>query len=246
VAAIATALGAFIAWFWTRTQRRKRLPGRTLIVSHRKSTVIGDEGAVRSVQSAELTLPQAEFERLWTPANLENLGRTYWRFLTRSTLGLVRVKYTDHDRTVVLLLRPLVLLRFTPPEYELENGRGRISWRIVNGLLVSRSRGQSGWLAIDVRAAVIDTDTASITVDVEVANFYPAIASRLSATVYGATQAFIHVLVTHAFLRSLATLELAESRVGKLRDAGAANVSPNGSENGAEHDSGGVNRPQAD
>ena len=31
-----------------------------------------------------------------------------------------------------------------------------------------------------------------------------------------ATQSFVHVLVTHAFLRSLATLELADSKVGRL------------------------------
>jgi hypothetical protein len=217
VAAVATALGAFIAWFWARAQRRKRLPGRTLIVSRRKSTVIADDGAVHSVQSAELTLPQAEFARLWTAANLENLGRTYWLFLSRSTLGLIRVKYTETDRSVVFLRRPLVLLRFAAPEYELESGRGRISWRIIDGLLVSRSRGESGWLAVDVRSTQADADLARLAVDVEVANFYPAIASRLSKTVYEATQAFVHVLVTHAFLRSLATLELAESKVGKLR-----------------------------
>jgi hypothetical protein len=76
VAAVATALGAFLAWLWARSQRRRRLPGRTLIVSPRRSTVIAADGAVRSIQSAELMLPQAELARLWTPANLENLGRT--------------------------------------------------------------------------------------------------------------------------------------------------------------------------
>ena len=34
--------------------------------------------------------------------------------------------------------------------------------------------------------------------------------------VYEATQSSIHVLVTHAFLRSLATLDLAESKVGRF------------------------------
>lgn len=217
--AIATALGTFIAWLWARALRRKRLPGRTLIVSPRKSTVIAADGAVHSVQSAELTLPQAEFARLWAPANLENLGRTYWRFLSHSTLGLVRVKYTEHDRSLVLLFRPLVLLRLAAPEYQLETGRGRISWRIIDGLLVSHAGGESGWLAVDVRSVATDADPATLSVEVEVANFYPAIASRLSTTVYEATQAFVHVLVTHAFLRSLATLELAESKVGKLRDS---------------------------
>ena len=45
------------------------------------------------------------------------------------------------------------------------------------------------------------------------ANFYPAIAASFSMPVYEATQSSIHVLVTHAFLRSLATLDLAESKV---------------------------------
>ena len=50
------------------------------------------------------------------------------------------------------------------------------------------------------------------------ANFYPAIAARLSMPVYKATQSLIHVVVTRAFLRSLATLDLAQSKVGRLSD----------------------------
>jgi hypothetical protein len=53
-------------------------------------------------------------------------------------------------------------------------------------------------------------------VEVEVANFYPSIASRLSRRVYNATQSRIHVIVTYGFLRSLARLDLAESRVGRF------------------------------
>jgi hypothetical protein len=49
-----------------------------------------------------------------------------------------------------------------------------------------------------------------------VANFYPAVASRLSRFVYTNTQSRIHVLVTHGFLRSLARLDLAESLVGRF------------------------------
>ena len=36
---------------------------------------------------------------------------------------------------------------------------------------------------------------------------------------YKATQSVVHVLVTHAFLRSLATLHLEESQVGQLAPA---------------------------
>ena len=52
-------------------------------------------------------------------------------------------------------------------------------------------------------------------IEVEVANFYPAIASRLGRWLYTNTQSRIHVLVTHGFLRSLAKLNLAQSRVGR-------------------------------
>ena len=52
--------------------------------------------------------------------------------------------------------------------------------------------------------------------EVEVANYYPAIAFGFSRRIYDATQSHIHVLVTHGFLRSLARLDLAESRVGLL------------------------------
>ena len=48
------------------------------------------------------------------------------------------------------------------------------------------------------------------------ASFYPAIATWLTGFVYSHTQSKIHVLVTHGFLRSLARLDLAESRVGRF------------------------------
>jgi hypothetical protein len=63
---------------------------------------------------------------------------------------------------------------------------------------------------------------ARVHVEVEVANFHPAIASRLGRRVYNATQARIHVFVTRGFLRSLARLDLAESRVGSLVSASAS------------------------
>jgi hypothetical protein len=58
---------------------------------------------------------------------------------------------------------------------------------------------------------------ASLHVTVEVANFYPAIAVRVSRRLYEATQSQIHVIVTKSFLRSLVRLDFAESRVGRLR-----------------------------
>ena len=53
-------------------------------------------------------------------------------------------------------------------------------------------------------------------VEVEVANFYPAIATWVARWFYVNTQSRIHVIVTHGFLRSLAKLELEESAVGRF------------------------------
>ena len=217
MAAVAATFGAFIAWVLFRDRRRRRLPGRASIVSPRNSTKVARDGSVHSVQSAHLELPRAELERLWSPPQLENLGRTYWRFLTRATLGIVRVVYTEDERLVVLLAKPLTLLRFDPPDYAIEPNRGSITWAIRDGMLVSSAGRGSGFLSLRVSRDSGISDPAKLDIDVEVANFYPAIASRLGTPVYEATQSFVHVLVTHAFLRSLATLELAESNVGRLR-----------------------------
>jgi hypothetical protein len=175
-------------------------------------------GAMRSVQAADVTLPESELRELWTPLHLERLARTYWRFVARVTLGLVRMLYSESKPSVVLLTRPFKLLTFKAPEYEMDGEHGVVRWRIERGLLVARSgRGGHGHLQIDVRR-LPDTarGEARVHIEVEVANFHPAIASRFGRRVYNATQARIHVFVTHGFLRSLARLDLAELRVGRF------------------------------
>jgi hypothetical protein len=190
-----------------------------VIVSPRKSTSIAHDGAVRSAQSAELTLAPSDLERLWNPANLENLARTYWLWLSRVTLGLIRVRYDSESRAVVLLIKPLTLLRFDAPEYTLEPDHGAVRWRIRGGLLVARSGRESGFLSLDVRRdGQDDRGRARLKIEVEVANFYPSIAVGFSTPVYEMTQSAIHVLVTNGFLRSLAKLHLAESKVGQLAE----------------------------
>jgi hypothetical protein len=192
---------------------------RARIVELEDSTSVDrDSGAVRSVQRADLLLDAASLAELWTPENLERLARTYWRFLSRVTLGVIRVHYTATERSVVLVVPQLKLLTFQAPEYEVEAERGLVRWRIARGLLVSkRGRNGRGYLQIEVRRAPgPDPDRAHLHVEVEVANFYPSIASRLSLPVYNATQSRIHVVVTYGFLRSLARLDLAESKVGRL------------------------------
>jgi hypothetical protein len=203
-----------------RTRRRRRRPARARIADPHDATRIEADGAVRSVQAAELTLLTAALDQLWSPLQLERLARTYWRYLTRVSLGLIRVDYSAAQRTVVLVRRPLRLLRFKAPEYAMDRERGIVRWRIEDGLLVERrGRHGDGYLQIDVRR-LPDADAggrwARIRVEVEVANFYPSIARRLSTPVYRATQSRIHVLVTHGFLRSLEQLDLAESRTGRF------------------------------
>ena len=178
-------------------------------------------GAVRSVQAADLYLPEDTLREIWSPPYLERLARTYWRFLTRVTLGLIRVHYTEGERSVVLLFRPLKLLTFRAPEYEMDAQRGVVRWRIARGLLVARA-GATGRLPADRRAPLrpgadpSPRRSARLHVEVEVASFYPSIASGLGRWFYGATQSRIHVIITHGFLRSLARLDLAESRVGRF------------------------------
>jgi hypothetical protein len=175
-------------------------------------------GAVRSVQSAEVVLPADRVEALWSPLYLERLARTYWRFLTRATLGLVRVYYTEGERYVCFLARPFKLLTFRAPEYEMDERRGVVRWRIARGLLVARrGHDRDGYLQIDVeRWPAQRGGCVNVSVEVEVANFYPAVAYRLSRFVYTQTQSRLHVILTHGFLRSLARLDLEESVVGRF------------------------------
>lgn len=213
VALLAIAAAAALAF--NRLLARELRRGETAVTNLHDETAEDPSGAVRSVQSADLFLPRAELERIWTPMHLERLARTYWRFLSRVTLGLIRVEYTERERFVVLIRSPLRLLTFQAPEYEMNADRGIVRWRIERGLLVARrGRGGSGYLQIDVeRCRSDDPGLARVHVAVEVANFYPSIGG-LSRWVYVQTQSRIHVLVTYGFLRSLARLDLAPSRVG--------------------------------
>jgi hypothetical protein len=208
--------------------RRPRRVARAEIVDPDDHTTMDAGGAVRSIQAADVTLPAAALAELWTPMYLERLARTYWRYLSRCTLGIIRVKYDEDGRAIVLLTRPFVLLRFKAPEYEMNADRGIVRWRIDRGVLVSRAaHGGDGLLQIDVRRCPpVDADTARVHVEVEVANFYPALASAVARWFYSATQSRIHVIVTHGFLRSLARLDLARSVVGRYATPEHADAVP--------------------
>jgi hypothetical protein len=185
------------------------------------------DGSVTSRQVADVTLPRAELERIWTPEYLERLARTYWLFLTRISLGLLRVVYSPFAREVVLVRRPFRLLTFRGPRYRTEANRGSVTWPIDRGILVAPNGRGRGFLRITVERPpdAGEGDEVTVRVSSEVANFYPAIAAgwlprwaaRIGGFVYRVTQLRIHVIVTNAFLRSLARLELAPSVVGALR-----------------------------
>lgn len=224
------ALLAAVAVAVRRRARRVRLswPASARVVSAEDHTTLDERGAVRSTQAADLTLPERELEQLWSPAQLERLAATYWRFLSRVTLGLIRVDYSETQRTVVLLRQPLRLLRFAAPEYAMDDERGIVRWRIEDGLLVARAGHHGdGYLQIDVHRLPSGDGApgmARMHVEVEVANFYPSIANSISRHVYRWTQSAVHVLVTHGFLRSLARLDLAETRVGRYAPQSPADV----------------------
>ena len=190
------------------------------------------DGGVSSKQVAEVTLPRAELDRLWSAEHLEDLARTYWRFLSRISLGVLRVLYTESSRDVVAFTRPFVLLRFRPPEYDIEPLSGSVTWPIDRGLLVAPSGRGRGYLRLTVsRPAQPDRSSeVTATVSSQVVSFYPMLAalgrsapirwlSRIGRLIYNQTQLRLHVIVTYAFLRSLANLELERSVVGALSPA---------------------------
>ena len=217
---LAPLIGLLAAIWAVLLRRRSRLPAEIRIVDPEGAPTINADGAARSVQAAELTIPTPELIELWSPETLERLARTYWRFLERWSLGLIRVRYGKRERCVVLICRPLVLIRFDPPQYELGSDRGVVRWKIRGGALVShRQNRRGGFLQIDVRRLDGPREGyQAIHVEVAVLSFYPAIAT-LGPRLYARTQSAIHVLVTHGFLRSLASLDLAKSRTGRFARA---------------------------
>jgi hypothetical protein len=117
----------------------------------------------------------------------------------------------------VLVRRPFVLLRFKPPEYDFHGHGGTVTWPIDSGLLVARRGRVRGYLRLTVlrrESADGGGSESTAVVTSEVVNFFPMIASRLGRWIYDQTQLRLHVIVTHAFLRSLANMELQESRTG--------------------------------
>lgn len=177
-------------------------------------------GAVGSIQEAEITVERSMLDRIWNADNLELMARAYWAFLRRMSLGIIRVHYEATSRTVAAFGR-IPLLRFGAPQYETEEGLGRVTWPIDRGLLVAREGRGKGALRVSIRRcdrdgvdddADVARDEVRLVARVEVENFYPGIRgrgrfARFGAWFYAQTQLRIHVIVCNAYLRSLPRLD---------------------------------------
>jgi len=197
-----------MAW-WTR----RTIAGAVLHPPVDETSLDPATGAVTSRQGADIDLPAAALAGLWDPEHLERAARTYWSSLRHFTLGLMRVHYTETERSVILLLPQLPLLTFQAPEYEMDRCRGIVRWRIDRGLLVStRGRQDGGYLELDFERHD-EGDRVRLHVAVEVANYYPRL-TGISRRLYVNTQSRIHVLACNFFLRRLVRRDLETSRVG--------------------------------
>jgi len=184
-----------------------------------------EDGSVTTRQEAEITVPVKVLDAMWKREHLEDLARTYWVYLTKFSLGLIRVRYCANAREVVFLGRPFVLIRFYVPDYESSANHGAVTWRIQRGLLVAPSGRDKGFLRITLDRSEPDANgDVCVRISSEVAHFLPALSfpgssllNRFGRWLYQFTQLRIHVLVTHGFLKSLGDLRLERSRVGRLR-----------------------------
>lgn len=211
------------------------MPAKVELLPEKDSTPVAPDGAVDSTQEANVTLPPDVLDELWKREYLERLARSYWRFLNKISLGLIRVVYAEGSRTVVLLSRRLPLLRFHAPEYDTDASEGCVTWRIDRGLLVAKQGRGQGFLRIAVDKL---PDPGRLHLSVSVQNFYPFIRgsgrfARFGSWLYGQTQVRIHRIVTFGFLRSLARLDFPPSEVGALT----------GEIDAGEGDTGGVDNP---
>jgi len=173
-------------------------------------------GGVQCEQKAVITVDHETFEQIWTPSTLELLARTYWRFLSKRSLGAIRVVYRPDSQTVVLFSKRIPLLRFDSPTFQTDTDSAYVEWRIDKGLLVARAGRDHGYLRIEVKNQGECEDDGGgkrhrLEVSAEVSNFYPWIRgsgwfARVGTWIYSQTQLRTHIWVTKGFLRSLEDL----------------------------------------
>jgi hypothetical protein len=169
---------------------------------------IPPSGPLESVQSAELIPADA-------PAGvpdcdlIERVGDAYWRFLSRRFLGLVRAVGGRDERAVVLLGRPLVLLRFRRQRYRPLPAGGELRWPIAGGWLVSRTGRDQGVLSLRIERRTPQRGSpATLLVTMRVSGYFPSLRgngrlARVGTRLYAETQAHLHRVITRSFLRSL-------------------------------------------
>ncbi len=187
----------------------KRRGANVRLLPDRVEPTVGT-GGVESVQEADVVIGSA-------PALDRELvaraGESYWRFLTRWSLGLFRVSEARQGPSVGLVARPLSLLRFGSPSVQASARSGSVTWPIRDGLLVSPAGRDRGRLRLSMErgADPPDPDVERLRVRMEVHGYHPLFLARgplvgVRAWVYRHTQHRIHRLVTRGFLRSLARL----------------------------------------
>jgi len=211
---------------FSRRDGTKAVPGAILHRPTDETSIDPTTGAVTSRQGADIIVPAAALAGLWDPEHLERAARTYWSSLRRFTLGLMHVRYTETERSVVLLSSRLPLLTFRAPEYEMDRCRGIVRWRIDRGLLVStHGRESDGYLELDFERHDEAGGRVRLHVAVEVANYYPRL-TGISRRFYANTQSRIHVRACNFFLRRLVRRELETSRVGHFAGPRSAEQTP--------------------
>ena len=57
----------------------ERRIANAVIADPEEHTVMDRNGAVRSIQAANVDMPEQELLALWQAVNLERLARTYWK-----------------------------------------------------------------------------------------------------------------------------------------------------------------------
>ena len=222
VPVIGSAVAAGIVLAYRKAVRTtvKTPEGEVKILEPDDNVRVHRSGAVGSVQEAEILVDRDFLERIWNADSLELLARGYWAFLRRMSLGIIRMHYA-HDSRTVTAFSLLPLLRFGTPQYETDEGEGRVTWPIDRGMLVAREGRGKGNLRVSVRRCdrdgtddEVDADAGEVRMvaRVEVNNFYPGLRgrgrfARLGAWFYAQTQLRIHVIVCNAYLLSLPKLD---------------------------------------
>lgn len=147
----------------------------------------GADGTVETEQRLAIASPIVPF----SAEGGRRLGECYWRESVRLSRGLVRAHEGPSGVGLRLLALPLSLLRFGPPEVDVESDRVTCRYAILGGLL-SRGPGGAFWIS--------QTGAPDSELRVSVSGFF---ARR--GLVYRLLQRRLHVAVSRRYFRRLVT-----------------------------------------